>query len=209
MNRIAPARQFQITSNAKRVLRRNPKPVKTMQLISEPLPGVKILRPFVFEDTRGNFVKPYHQDQLAEHGIAMVIREEFFSTSAANVLRGMHFQTPPHAHQKLVYCITGRVHDVLLDLRKDSPTYGQAAGFELSSANRHVVHIPVGFAHGFLSHENRSCLIYKTDAVHAPAHDAGILWNSFGFEWPLAGQIPIISRRDLAHPALTDYASPF
>jgi dTDP-4-dehydrorhamnose 3,5-epimerase len=154
-----------------------------MTLISEPLPGVKILRPFVFEDARGNFVKPFHEDQLAAQGIRLTVREEFFSTSAAGVLRGMHFQVPPHAHQKLVYCITGRVLDVVLDLRKASPTFGQAAGFELSAANRHVVHIPVGFAHGFLALEDRSCLVYKTDAVHAPACDAGIRWDSFGFEW--------------------------
>jgi dTDP-4-dehydrorhamnose 3,5-epimerase len=180
-----------------------------MQLIAEPLPGVKVLRPFVFEDSRGNFVKPFHEDQLAAHGIQMTVREEFFSTSAAMVLRGMHFQTPPHAHQKIVYCITGRVLDVLLDLRKNAPTFGQAVGFELSAANRHIVHIPVGFAHGFLSLEDNSCLVYKTDAVHAPANDAGILWNSFGFDWPLHGIAPTISARDLAHPSFVDYASPF
>ncbi len=180
-----------------------------MQLIAEPLLGVKILRPFVFEDSRGNFVKPFHEDQLAAHGIQMTVREEFFSTSAAMVLRGMHFQTPPHAHQKIVYCITGRVLDVLLDLRKNAPTFGQAVGFELSAANRHIVHIPVGFAHGFLSLEDNSCLVYKTDAVHAPANDAGILWNSFGFDWPLHGMTPTISARDLAHPHFVDFASPF
>lgn len=198
-----------------------------MTLISEPLPGVKILRPFVFEDARGNFVKPFHEDQFAAHGIALTVREEFFSTSAAGVLRGMHFQLPPHAHQKLVYCITGRVLDVLLDLRRDSPTYGQSTGFELSAANRHLVHIPVGFAHGFLALEDNSCLVYKTDAVHAPSHDAGIRWDSFGFQWPLSAvaqpasrnqalgarnqepPIPTISPRDLTHPVVADFASPF
>ncbi len=154
-----------------------------MTLISEPLPGVKVLRPFVFEDARGNFVKPFHEVQLAAHAIALTVREEFFSTSAANVLRGMHFQTPPHAHQKLVYCITGSVIDVVLDLRKNSPTFGQSVGFELSAANRHIVHIPVGFAHGFFTLKDNSCLVYKTDGIHAPANDGGILWNSFGFSW--------------------------
>jgi dTDP-4-dehydrorhamnose 3,5-epimerase len=154
-----------------------------MTLFSEPLPGVKVLRPFVFEDARGNFVKPFHENQLAAHGICITVREEFFSTSAAGVLRGMHFQTPPHSHQKLVYCITGSVVDVILDLRKNSPTFGQSAGFELSAANRHIVHIPAGFAHGFYSIEDNSCLIYKTNAVHAPANDGGILWDSFGFQW--------------------------
>jgi dTDP-4-dehydrorhamnose 3,5-epimerase len=181
-----------------------------MELIDEPLPGVKILRPFVFEDARGNFVKPFHENQLAAHGIHIDVREEFFSTSAAGVLRGMHFQVPPHAHQKLVYCITGKVLDVLLDLRKESPTFGQSVAFELSASNRHVVYIPVGFAHGFYSLEDHSCLVYKTDAVHAPDSDRGVLWNSFGFDWPIpAGSEPSISGRDISHPALSDFDSPF
>ena len=180
-----------------------------MQLIDEPLPGVKVLRPFVFEDARGNFVKPFHEGQLAEHGIAMTVREEFFSTSAKDVLRGMHFQVPPHAHQKLIYCIYGRVLDVLLDLRKSSPTFGRSIGIELSAVNRHVVHIPVGFAHGFLSLENESCMVYKTDAVHSVGHDEGLLWDSIGFDWPICGLNPIISSRDLDHPVMQGLSSPF
>jgi dTDP-4-dehydrorhamnose 3,5-epimerase len=180
-----------------------------MQLIDEPLPGVKVLKPFAFEDERGNFVKPFHEGQLAEHGISLRVKEEFFSTSARGVLRGMHFQTPPHAHQKLIYCLTGSVLDVLLDIRRDSPTYGSSITLELSSANRHVIHIPVGIAHGFLTLEDNSCLIYKTDAVHAPESDHGILWNSFGFEWPLNGETPIISDRDLIHPSFSLFETPF
>lgn len=137
----------------------------------------------------------------------MTVREEFFSTSSKDVLRGMHFQTPPHAHQKLIYCITGRVLDVLLDLRRSSPTYGQSIALELSAANRHVLFVPVGFAHGFLSLEDHSCLVYKTDAVHAPQHDAGIRWDSFGFDWP--ADSPLISGRDLTHPEFSEFRSPF
>lgn len=180
-----------------------------MDLIAEPLPGVKILRPFVFEDARGSFVKPFHESQLAAHGISFRVREEFFSISSAKVLRGMHFQLPPHDLQKLVYCIQGRVLDVLLDLRTASPTFGQSCRFELSAANRHVVHIPVGFAHGFLSMEDGSCLVYKTDATHAPDSDSGIRWDSFGFDWPLSGTQPEISKRDLDHPTLSEFKSPF
>ncbi len=178
-----------------------------MHLIDEPLPGVKILRPFVFEDTRGNFVKPFHEGQLAEHGIAMTVREEFFSTSGKNVLRGMHFQVPPHAHQKLIYCISGRVLDVLLDLRNSSPTFGRSVGLELSAVSHHVLHLPVGIAHGFVSLEDNSCLVYKTDAVHSPEHDAGLAWNSFGFQWPIVDAI--ISGRDLHHPSFDSFESPF
>ena len=178
-----------------------------MDKINEPLPNVKILKPFVFEDVRGNFVKTFHEAQLAEHGISMILREEFFSTSAKGVLRGMHFQLPPHAHQKLIYCISGRVLDVILDLRRSSPTFGQSVGIELSAKNRHVVYLPVGIAHGFLSLEDNSCLVYKTDAVHAPQQDAGIKWDSFGFDWPNAD--PLISGRDLTHPNFAEFESPF
>jgi dTDP-4-dehydrorhamnose 3,5-epimerase len=178
-----------------------------MQLIDEPIQGVKILKPFVFEDARGNFVKSFHEDQLAAHGISMTVREEFFSTSSKDVLRGMHFQTPPHAHQKLIYCITGKVLDVLLDLRQCSPTFGRSISLELSATNRHVLYVPVGFAHGFFSMEDHSCLVYKTDAVHAPQNDAGIHWDSFGFDWP--SHTPLISGRDLAHPAFSEFHSPF
>lgn len=180
-----------------------------MTLVSEPLPGVKIFRPFVFEDARGSFVKPFHEEQLAAHGIRMTVREEFYSTSAAGVLRGMHFQIPPHAQQKIVYCLRGRVHDVLLDLRKESPTFGQAVGFELSAANRHVVHVPAGCAHGFLSIEEDSCFVYTTDSIHAPESDMGVLWNSFAFEWPLDGREPLLSPRDQRHPSFQGFESPF
>jgi dTDP-4-dehydrorhamnose 3,5-epimerase len=178
-----------------------------MTLINEPLPGVKVLRPAVFEDSRGNFVKPFHEDQLAAHGIAMTVREEFFSTSAKDVLRGMHFQIPPHAHQKLIYCITGKVLDVLLDLRKSSPTYGHSVGIELSAATRDVLHIPVGFAHGFVSLMNDSCLVYKTDAVYSKDHDLGLAWDSFGFNWPIENAV--ISGRDLRHLPFAAFESPF
>ena len=97
--------------------------------------------------------------------------------------------------------------DVILDLRSNSPTYGQSDAVELSSANHFIVHIPAGFAHGFLSLEDGSCLVYKTDAVHSPEHDAGIRWDSFGFEWKT--ESPIISARDAALPAFGDFVSPF
>jgi len=94
-----------------------------------------------------------------------------------------------------------------LDLRSNSPTCGQVAGRELSSANREMFFIPVGFAHGFLSLEDDSLVVYKTDAVHSPEHDLGIAWNSFGFNWPVTN--PILSERDRKFPAWPDFKSPF
>lgn len=178
-----------------------------MDLISEPLPGVKVLRPATFEDNRGFFVKTFHEGHLAAFGVHLTVREEFFSTSKKNVLRGMHFQLPPHAHQKLIYCIQGRVMDVLLDIRKMSKTFGRAVSINLSATNRHVVYVPIGVAHGFLSLETESSLVYKTDAVHVPNYDTGIRWNSFGFNWGVTD--PIVSARDAAFPAMVDFCTPF
>lgn len=180
-----------------------------MNLVDEPLPGLKILKPFVHSDERGEFVKPFNEVQLANHGINITLREEFFSSSSAGVIRGMHFQIPPFAHQKIVYCISGAVLDVVLDLRKSSPTYGHHAAFELSANNRHVVSIPIGFAHGFMSLEDHSTLIYKTDVVYSSDHDAGILWNGFGYEWPVVMDPPIVSVRDSQFPPLSGVNSPF
>lgn len=178
-----------------------------MKLISQPLPGVKVLEPFIHRDPRGDFVKPFHEGQLAEHGISLELKEEFFSTSAANVVRGFHFQKPPHSHAKLIYCISGRVLDVVMDIREDSPTYGHCAGVDLSAANHHVIYIPVGFAHAFASLEDGSCLVYKTNAVHAPEADSGILWSSVDFDWPIEN--PNISERDQGFETMGQFVSPF
>lgn len=179
-----------------------------MLSLDQPLPGVHLLQPKVFTDNRGDFVKTYHTGAFAELGISFTPVEEFFSTSHKGVLRGMHFQLPPHDHAKLVYCIRGRVLDVLLDLRKNSPTYGKTASAELSRENHHQFYIPSGVAHGFLSLEDNSVMIYKTSTVHAPSHDAGILWDSFGFEWP-QGASYTISPRDQKLPALSAFLNPF
>jgi dTDP-4-dehydrorhamnose 3,5-epimerase len=169
--------------------------------------GLVLLQPRLFADHRGIFVKTFHEPLFRELGIAFQPREEFYSTSAKDVLRGMHFQLPPCAHAKLVYCPAGRVLDVALDLRRNSATYGRAFARELSAANRELLFIPAGFAHGFLALADDALLVYKTDAVHSPAHDTGIAWNSFGFAWPVAN--PILSERDRKFPAWGEFQSPF
>jgi dTDP-4-dehydrorhamnose 3,5-epimerase len=164
--------------------------------------------PKVFTDNRGDFVKTYQAEAFSELGISFTPVEEFFSTSHKGVLRGMHFQLPPHEHDKLVYCVRGRVLDVLLDLRKDSPTYGKSVSAELSRENHHQLYIPRGVAHGFLSMEDESVLVYKTTTVHAPSYDTGIRWDSFGFQWPEGGNF-IISTRDQQFPHQQAFNSPF
>ena len=166
-----------------------------------------ILRPTVFQDRRGIFVKTFRSDEFRDLGISFEPREEFYSVSAKNVLRGMHFQLPPAAHAKLVYCLSGRVLDVVLDMRRGSSCYGKSFSCQLDGQRRELLFIPAGFAHGFLALEDQSLMVYKTDAPHAPEHDAGIAWNSFGFDWKVAS--PVMSDRDRKFPAWPDFQSPF
>lgn len=178
-----------------------------MELVPTELPGLQIVRPKIFQDARGSFVKTFHADQFRELGLDFEPREEFFSTSAKDVLRGMHFQLPPAAHAKLVYCIVGSVLDVVLDVRKNSPTFGRSYARELSAANREMLFIPIGFVHGFLALDDGATMIYQTSTVHSPVHDAGVRWDSFNFDWPV--KTPILSERDKKFLPLQDFQSPF
>lgn len=175
--------------------------------IGEPIDGVHLLKPTEFVDNRGDFVKTFHKTSFYNLGLHFEPVEEFFSTSRKNVIRGFHFQLPPDSHDKLVYCVKGKVLDVVLDLRKKSDTYGKAIGVELSAQNKYLLYIPVGFGHGFLSLEDESVMIYKTSTVHSPKNDFGIKWNSVDFEW---GNIdPIVSKRDDSFITFNNFKSPF
>ncbi len=179
-----------------------------MKIVAQPFRNTYIVEPQILGDARGRFIKIFHEGLWRELGLPVAhVAEEFWSTSAKGVLRGMHFQTPPHDHAKTVTCLAGRVLDVLLDLRKGEPTFGQAWAGELASHNARVTLIPKGVAHGFLSLEDASLLLYKVSAVHSPEHDCGVRWNSFGYSWPVND--PIISPRDQTFPGLLDYRSPF
>jgi len=170
--------------------------------LDQPLPGVHLLQPKVFKDARGDFVKTYHDGAFRDLGLDFRPVEEFYSTSRKNVIRGMHFQLPPYDHAKLVYCIRGRVLDVLLDLRSGLPSYGKVAAAELSGRNRRQFYIPSGVAHGFLALEDDSVMVYKTTTVHTPTHDAGVRWDSFGFDWHCSA--PTISDRDRKFQTLAE-----
>jgi dTDP-4-dehydrorhamnose 3,5-epimerase len=178
-----------------------------MELIPTALQGCLEVRPFFAQDDRGTFVKTFHVDQFAKAGLPVDWREEFYSSSRRGVIRGMHFQTPPHDHEKLVYCMQGRVLDVVVDLRRASPTFGRHVAVELDAARGHGLYIPKGMAHGFLALTEEVLMAYKVGTVHASAHDAGILWSSFGLDWGIDS--PIVSTRDRAHPPLADFDSPF
>lgn len=178
-----------------------------MKIIEEIMPGLVLLQSFQHTDSRGQFVKTFNSAVFDHLGLPIVPKEIVFSVSAKDVIRGMHFQTPPEDHQKLVSCSAGAILDVVVDLRSGSESFGRYAAVELSDLNRHILLIPKGFAHGFLALKEQSLVAYCTDTGHAPQCDSGIRWDSFGFDWPV--KVPIISEKDRSLPSLIDYSTPF
>ncbi|WP_173426293.1 dTDP-4-dehydrorhamnose 3,5-epimerase [Sphingomonas hengshuiensis] len=171
------------------------------------IPGCYVLQAKVLGDPRGTFTKTFHMPRFEELGLRTDWREEYFSTSAKGVVRGMHFQSPPADHAKMVFCLTGEVLDVVVDLRRGSPAFGKALGFTLSAENGRGLYLPTGCAHGFVSMRDASGMYYKVTSVHAPDHDLGIAWDSIDFDWPV--RAPALSARDAAHPRLSDFTTPF
>ncbi|UTG92333.1 dTDP-4-dehydrorhamnose 3,5-epimerase [Geobacter sulfurreducens] len=178
-----------------------------MEIRETAIPGCYEIIPKVFRDERGSFVKTFHHDTFAEHGLATDWKEEFYSISRKGVLRGLHFQLPPHDHAKLVYCTDGEVFDAVVDLRKESPTFGCCTTKELKSSTGNMLYIPSGLAHGFYVLSSSATLVYKTSSIHAPSHDTGIRWNSAGIPWP--DNTPIVSERDRNLAPFEVVASPF
>lgn len=176
-------------------------------ILETAIPGVRELRAAVRRDRRGRFIKTFHAGVFAEHGLAAEFREQYYSVSDAGVLRGLHFQTPPAAHAKLVFCTAGAVFDVALDLRRGSPAFGRHAAFTLSAENAAQVYIPPGCAHGFCVTEGPATLVYATTTEYSPVFDAGVLWNSAGIDWP--NEAPLLSARDAGFPPLSGFESPF
>lgn len=169
--------------------------------------GCHVLHGKVVRDPRGTFIKTFHMPRSEELGLRTDWQEEYFSVSARNVVRGMHFQTPPADHAKMVFCLTGEVLDVVIDLRRGSPTFRKAQGFTLSAENGLGLYLPTGCAHGFLSMSDASGMYYKVTSVHSPEHDAGLAWDSIDFDWPV--KAPALSERDGRHPRLQNFETPF
>jgi dTDP-4-dehydrorhamnose 3,5-epimerase len=177
-----------------------------MVLIDSPLPGCFVFQPSSYRDSRGVFVKTIDVYLREQIGCDFKVKEEFYSLSRMGVIRGMHFQLPPHDHHKLVYCARGAVRDVLLDLRIGEG-YGKAAVLDLTEKNRYIVFIAKGVAHGFAACSEDSLVIYKTNSDYVADSDCGVLWNSFGLDWGIEN--PVISKRDESHVSLKDFLSPF
>ena len=180
--------------------------------MSAPSP-VQLIEAKRFGDARGWFTETYSKRTFAQAGIDCAFVQDNHSLSRpAFTLRGLHFQTPPHAQDKLVRCTRGCIFDVAVDLRRGSPTYGRWVGAELSAENGRQMFVAVGFAHGFLTLEPDCEVVYKCSALYAPTHDAGFRWDDpdVGVAWPLpAGIAPELSARDQALPAFAAFDTPF
>ena len=171
------------------------------------LPGCCLVRPTPYADRRGSFTKVFEERFFRQNDLETHFVEQYYTSSHAGVLRGFHFQMPPHAHAKLVYCVAGIVTDVALDLRIGSPTYGRHVALRLSPAEAAAIYIPAGLAHGFYVHEGPAILVYNTTTPHVPDRDIGIRWNTANVGWPTAS--PVLSARNEALPPFEEFNSPF
>lgn len=168
------------------------------------IPGVLILEPRVFGDERGFFLESFNQRAFNEAtGLDLQFVQDNHSRSAKGVLRGLHYQLPPHEQGKLVRVVRGSVFDVAVDIRRDSPTFGKWVGVELSEDNHRQLWIPPGLAHGFLVTSESADFLYKTTAYYMPEAERCIRWNdtTLGIEWPL-NTTPTLSAKDLAATGL-------
>jgi dTDP-4-dehydrorhamnose 3,5-epimerase len=173
---------------------------------------VRLLKSRRIEDDRGWFAETYNQKRLVELGVDVVFLQDNHSMSrAVGVLRGLHFQRPPHAQAKLVRCVRGRIWDVAVDVRAGSPTYGRWAAAELSADNGLQLFVPVGFAHGFVTLEPGTEVEYKVSDFYDPACEGGLAWNdvALALPWPLPAGGPVMSDKDRALPGLAEFVSPF
>ncbi|MFP4385211.1 MAG: dTDP-4-dehydrorhamnose 3,5-epimerase [Spirochaetia bacterium] len=170
-----------------------------------PIPGLKIITPRRFTDERGFFLETYKTGDFSAHGIPGLFVQDNHSRSKRGVLRGLHFQRPPHAQGKLVRVVRGRVWDVAVDLRPDSVTFGKWSGLELSDDNKVMFYVPPGFAHGFVALEDGTDFLYKCTDVYAPECESGIRYDDpdLGIEWPMENCI--VNEKDLDLPSFKEF----
>lgn len=182
-----------------------------MKVTQTKLPGVLLLEPRRFGDDRGFFSESWNRKTLSEHGIDTDFVQDNHSVSAAvNTVRGLHFQSPPHAQAKLVRCGRGRLFDVAVDIRKGSPTFGQWVGYELSFENGLQLLIPEGFLHGFATRDPETEIIYKCSDYYAPECDGAVRFDDpdLAIDWGLSGDA-ILSDKDANAPLMAQFNSPF
>jgi dTDP-4-dehydrorhamnose 3,5-epimerase len=180
-----------------------------MEIIQEPMPGLWLLKPRVFADHRGHFYESYRADFFRQAGLNIDFVQDNQSLSNKGIVRGLHYQAPPHAQDKLVRVVSGAVLDVVVDIRKQSPTFGKTFAVELTAENFLMLFIPKGFAHGFATLSDHTIFQYKCSDYYAPSAEGGILWNSssLGIDWGFDN--PVLSEKDTGHVDFEFFNSPF
>ena len=172
-----------------------------MDVINLKIPDIKIINPDVLEDTRGSFQESYNKNKLQNWGINYdFVQDNYSITLRKGTIRGLHFQTAPMAQTKLIKVMEGVILDVVVDLRKSSPTFKQHLIVELDSAKHQQILIPKGFAHGFYSMTDNCKVFYKVDNFYSPAHNAGIIWNDKTLNIPWPSKTPLVSEQDQKWP---------
>ena len=173
---------------------------------------VKLIRPKRLGDDRGWFAETYNNEKYGALGLTVTfIQDNHAQSRHPWVLRGLHFQRPPHGQDKLVRCVRGRIWDVACDVRRGSPTYGKWVSAELTAENGCQIFVPVGFLHGYLTLEPDTEVEYKVTQLYAPQSDGGVAWNDpdLAVDWPLRGNAPVLSDKDGRLPTLAEFDSPF
>jgi dTDP-4-dehydrorhamnose 3,5-epimerase len=174
-----------------------------MEIVDTIFEGLKIIKPPIFKDDRGYFLETYQQGKF-KAAIPSIFVQDNLSSSNKNVLRGLHFQKPPFAQGKLIQVLRGKCFDIALDIRKDSPTFGRYFSYTLDAINHHMIFIPEGFAHGFLSLEDDTIFSYKCTQFYSKTNEECILWNdpALSIQWGIDD--PIVSEKDQQGKLLKD-----
>ena len=180
-----------------------------MEIIKTPLEGLLVIKPRIFGDDRGYFFESWSKQSFDEVGLDLNFVQDNQSLSGKGVLRGLHFQNPPYAQGKLLRVVKGSVLDIAVDIRKDSPTYGQHFSIELTEKNKTIVWIPPGFAHGFLTLKDNTIFTYKCTGVYNKESEGALLWNDkdLNINWKVND--PLVSEKDLVAGNFKDFVSKF
>lgn len=182
-----------------------------MKIISTEFSGLYVLEPTVFEDHRGYFMESYNHKLLQENGIDYQFVQDNQSKSTYGVLRGLHFQNPPHAQTKLIRAVSGIILDAVVDIRKSSPTYGKYFSIELSAENKKQLLVPKGFAHGFSVLSETAEILYKCDAFYNKASEGGLRFDdpAFNIDWKVPHDKVLLSEKDKVYTSFTAFKSDF
>ncbi|GAB3453075.1 dTDP-4-dehydrorhamnose 3,5-epimerase [Insolitispirillum peregrinum] len=179
----------------------------SIEVVSLAIPDVKVIKARKIGDHRGFFSETYNKKAFAEAGIDLdFVQDNHSHSSEVGTVRGLHYQAAPHAQNKLVRVLKGRILDVAVDIRRSSPTFGQWVAAEISAAEWNQILVPVGFAHGVVTLEPDTELLYKVTDYYAPSHDFGIRWNdpALGIDWPVSADTARLSAKDLAQPLFSE-----